>query len=178
MAEDVRRVVVEVVGRLGRETQLHLDERHRHFWITNVVTAAISVLLLILAVFNVYYVRVLYTDLDGIVSNMASMHDHLRDVKGDMLDITVKVNAFDRHMRNMDAISGHTASMGASLPRIGNAMSTLAGQVDTIDKEMVLMRGGMGNVEQRVGRMVGSVALMRENTRQMARPMGMFPFMP
>ena len=36
MTEDSRRGIVEVIARLGRETQLHLDERHRHFRITDV----------------------------------------------------------------------------------------------------------------------------------------------
>jgi len=67
MTEDPRRAVIEVIARLGRETQLHIDERYRHFRITDSVILIISLLLVILAVFNVYYVRVLYQDLNGIV---------------------------------------------------------------------------------------------------------------
>lgn len=53
MREDPRRAVVQVIARLGRETQLHLDERYRHFRITDGVLLFTSVLLVILAVFNV-----------------------------------------------------------------------------------------------------------------------------
>ena len=179
MAEDVRRMVVEAVGRIGRETQLHLDERHRHFWITNLLIISISMLLVVVAIFNVYYIRVLYQDLSGIVFNMDSMHHHLRVVKGSMDEITGKVESFDRHMSHMDQINLHTASMSKSLPRIATAMNEMSGEVHAIRGEMAVMQGAMTNIDQRVGHMIGSVASIRENVRQIARPMGaMNPFMP
>ena len=179
MADDARKIVVEVVGRLGRETQFHLDERHRHFWITNLLIVAISILLIIVAVFNVYYIRVLYQDLNGIVFNMDSMHDHLKTVKGSMDEITGRVGVFERHMSNMDNIHEHTASMSHSMPRIATAMNQMSGQVHNIRNEMSVLRGAMGNIDQRTAHMTGSVGVMRENVRQLARPMGaMNSFLP
>ena len=169
MAEDVRRMVVGVVGRLGRETQLHLDERYRHFWITNLLIVVISILLVVVAIFNVYYIRVLYQDLNGIVLSMDSMHDHLRVVKGSMDEITGKVESFDKHMSNMDQINLHIAT----------AMSGMSGDVHVIRNEMSVLQGAMTNIDQRVGHMIGSVASMRENVHQISRPMGvMNPFLP
>jgi methyl-accepting chemotaxis protein len=179
MAEDARKIVVEVVGRLGRETQIHLDERHRHFWITNLLIVGISLLLIVVAVFNVYYIRVLYQDLNGIVFNMDSMHDHLKYVKGSMTTITERVADFDRHMGNMDQIHGHTGSMSKSLPRIATAMNQMSDEVQVIRNEMSVLRGAMVNIDQRTVQMTGSVGVMRENVRQMARPMGaMNSFLP
>ncbi|MCB1752542.1 MAG: translation initiation factor 2 [Gammaproteobacteria bacterium] len=179
MAEDVRRMVVGVVGRLGRETQLHLDERYRHFWITNLLIVVISILLVVVAIFNVYYIRVLYQDLNGIVLSMDSMHDHLRVVKGSMDEITGKVESFDKHMSHMDQINLHTESMSLSLPRIATAMSGMSGDVHVIRNEMSVLQGAMTNIDQRVGHMIGSVASMRENVHQISRPMGvMNPFLP
>ena len=74
MADDPRRGIVEVMARLGQATQYHIDERYRHFKITDVVIYVTSALLMVLAVFNIYYIRVLYTNLTGIVGNMASMN--------------------------------------------------------------------------------------------------------
>jgi methyl-accepting chemotaxis protein len=179
VAEDARRLVVGVVGRLGRETQLHLDERHRHFWITNLLIVVISVLLVVVAIFNVYYIRVLYQDLNGIVFNMDSMYDHLKVVQGSMDEITGKVESFDQHMSHMDEINRHTASMSVSLPRIATAMNEMSREVHAIRNEMAVLPGAMTNIDQRVARMVGSVASMRENVRQISRPMGaMNPFLP
>ncbi|MCB1857454.1 MAG: translation initiation factor 2 [Gammaproteobacteria bacterium] len=179
MADDPRRVLVEAVARLGRETQIHLDERHRHFWVTNLVILSISVMLVIIAVFNVYYIRVLYQDLNGIVFNMDSMHENLRHVKGSMLDITQRIESFDQHVGYMGKITENTASMSGALPRIGGAMRSMNGQVAGIKNEMAVLRGGMLNIDQRVLHMTGSVASMRENVRQIAKPMGMMnPFMP
>lgn len=179
MAEDPRRAVVEVIARLGRETQFHLDERHRHFRITDGVILIISLLLVILAVFNVYYVRILYKDLDGIVGNMEAMYAHLRDVDTDMADIAKKMDAFDRHTSHMTAINDHMASLAGTLPGIRSNMSDITASTADIQQSMDLVARGMVIIDQRVNLMTGSVAVMRENVGQFARPMGnMMPFMP
>ncbi|MCW8907505.1 MAG: translation initiation factor 2 [Sedimenticola sp.] len=179
MADDPRRVLVEVVARLGRETQLHLDERHRHFWVTNVVTLVIALLLLILAAFNVYYVKVLYEDLNGIVFNMDSMHTNLRRITDDMTGIAGHVQVIDHHMDHMESINRHTGGIADHMPGISNAMSGMAHEVNRIDLDMVVVGKSMFNIQQRAGNMTGNISIMRENVRQIARPMGiMNPFMP
>ena len=91
MSVDPRSPIIQVMARLGRETQLHLDERHRHFKITDKVILVVSLLLVLLASVNVYYVRVLYRDLDGIVNNMDSMYRNLERVDFDMALIAQRV---------------------------------------------------------------------------------------
>ncbi len=179
MTEDPRRAVIEVIARLGRETQLHIDERYRHFRITDSVILIISLLLVILAVFNVYYVRVLYQDLNGIVSNMDSMYGHLRDVDLDMSVIAGQMATFDRHTAHMETINSHMASLAQVLPRVSGNMTGITADTAAIQQNMDLVSRAMGVVDQRVHLMTGSVAVMRENVGQFARPMGgMMPFMP
>ncbi|MCB1728220.1 MAG: translation initiation factor 2, partial [Gammaproteobacteria bacterium] len=95
MTVDPRTPIVQVMARLGRETQLHLDERHRHFKVTDKVILVISLLLIMLACVNVYYVTVLYQDLNGIVDNMDSMYRNLSRVDRDMDLIAQRVQRFD-----------------------------------------------------------------------------------
>lgn len=180
MTEDPRRAVVEVIGRLGQVTQLHLDERHRHFRITDGIIMFMSVLLLVLAVFNVYYVRVLYNDMDATVGTMESMYGHLVDVDSDMEVITGYMAAFDNHMAHMDSIRGHMVSVtSTSLPSVRADMGFIADEMVTIEESMGLVARGMNIIDQRVHFMNRGVAVMRENVGQIARPMGkMMPFMP
>lgn len=179
MTDDPRRVLVEVVARLGRETQLHLDERHRHFWVTNVVTFVIALLLLILAAFNVYYVKVLYENLNGIVYNMDSMHTNLRRITSDMSGIAGHVQVIDKQMDFMESINQHTTGIAGHMPGISDSMSGMALQVNSISLDMSLMQKSMLNIQQRAGNMTGNISLMRENVRQISRPMGfMNPFLP
>ena len=179
MAEDPRRAVVEVIARLGRETQLHLDERYRHFRITDGVILGISLLLVILAVFNVYYVRILYTDLDGIVYTMEDMYSHLRQVDDDMAVIAAQMETFDRHTAHMVAINDHMDALSRTLPNISYDMGAITTDTASIQQSMDLVARGMTIIDQRVHLMTGSVAVMRENVGQFARPMGgMMPFMP
>lgn len=179
MREDPRRAVVEVIGRLGRETQLHLDERHRHFIITDGVIIVISLLLVVLAVFNIYHVRLLHQDFNDIVSNMDSMHDHLVDVDEDMMVITGHMASFEGHMEHMEPINAHMASLANTLPKVRAHMHGITGDMGNIEQSMELVGRGMGIIDQRVHAMTGGVANMRANVNQIARPMGnMMPFMP
>lgn len=179
MAEDPKRIVVEVVGRLGRETQLHLDERHEHFQLTNMVLLAVSILLAVVAVFNVYNIHVLYKDLSGIVNNMDSMHTNLKDINGNLTSITDKMELIETHMLHMDEINVQTRGLADSMPRLRKTMSRMTEGVDIIEQDMALLSGGMGNIDQRIGQMTGGVSVMRENVRQISRPMGfMNPIMP
>lgn len=180
MTEDPRRVVVEVIARLGQHTQLHLDERYRHFRITDGIIIFMSVLLVVLAVFNVYYVRVLYNDMDATVGTMESMYSHLVDVDADMAVITEYMSTFDRHMAHMESIRGHMVSItSTSLPQVREDMGLIAGEMTTIEESMGLVARGMSVIDERVHLMRGGVSVMRENVRQIARPMGnMMPWMP
>jgi hypothetical protein len=177
--EDPRRAVVDVIAGLGRETQYHLDQRLRHFRITDTVIVITSILLVILAVFNVYYVRVLYQDFNGIVSNMESMHAHLVNVDADMAIITLHMQAFEGHMEHMDRIDAHMGSLADTMPAVRANMDGIAADMDQIQQSMQEVAYGMGIIDQRVGAMAGGVSVMRENMGQFARPMsGMRPFMP
>ncbi len=179
ISDDPRRAVIDVIARLGRETQLHLDERYRHFRITDGVIIAISLLLVILAVFNVYYVRVLYKDLDGIVANMESMYSHLADVDGNMGVITTRMAAFDQHMMHMEPIHGHMSALSETLPKVKGNMNEITANIGGIEQSMGFLSLGMRVIDERVHLMTPGVANMRENVWQISRPMGSInPFMP
>lgn len=179
MNEDPRRAVVQVIARLGRETQLHLDERYRHFRITDGVIIVTSVLLMILAIFNVYYVRVLYQDLNGIVANMDSMYGHLVNVDDDMNVIAEQMAAFDGHMKHMEPIHANMVSLSDTMPGIRANMDGISRDMFGIEQSMGVVGNGMGVIDQRVYLMTGGVATMRHNVRQIARPLGgMNSFLP
>jgi methyl-accepting chemotaxis protein len=179
MAEDPRRPIVAVMARLGRETQLHLDERYRHFRITDAVIIAISLVLVIAAVVNVYYVRVVYKDLDGIVSNMDSMHRKLVAVNDDMTVIADRFSRVAGHIEHMQPINAHVAGLAGTVPGIREDMDRVSGTMQSIEQNMGRLGRSMGAIDMRVQQMTGGVAVMRENVVQIARPMGkMNPFMP
>ncbi|MCU7959612.1 MAG: translation initiation factor 2 [gamma proteobacterium symbiont of Bathyaustriella thionipta] len=176
---DPRRTFVEMVGRLSRKTQMHLDEQQRHVEINKIIVFSISVLLIVVAAFNMYFIKVLYQDLNGIVDNMDSMHTNMLEVSKAMNSITDNVESFEIHMRDMDQITRHTGSMAQMLPSISNNMSSMAGNMNTIDNNMGKMSRGMTVIDQRFGQMTGGVANMRHSVRQISRPMGvMNPFFP
>ena len=125
MSVDPRSPIVQVMARLGRETQLHLDERHRHFKITDKVILFISLLLVILAFVNVYYVTVLYRDLDGIVDNMDYIYRNIDRVSDDMDLIAGRVNRFERHMQSMAPITANMQGISQEMPSVSENMDQL-----------------------------------------------------
>ena len=179
MSEDPRRAIVEVMARLGKETQLHLDERYRHFQITDAVIIGVSFLLAVLAVFNIYYVMVLYKDLDGIVNNMDSLFGHLTIVEKDMDAISVSVERFDSHIAFMTPIHDNISSLAVSLPKVRYSMDVINNDMGIINQDMGLIDGAMGNMDQRMIQIRGNMGVMRGNMRSMANPMSiMNPMMP
>ena len=179
MAEDPKRLLVEMVGRLGRITQMHLDERHHHFRINKLIVIFISVVLIVIAGFNIYYVRILWKDLNGIVDNMDSMHTNMQVVSGKMEHMTDNVNTFEHYMRYMDKINEHTAKMAGVLPKIGSSMHDMTEDIVQIEQDMQPMTQGMISIDQRFNQMSLGVASMRHHVREISRPMGsMNPFMP
>ena len=125
MGVDPRKPIIQVMARLGRETQLHLDERHRHFKITDKVIMVISLLLVLLAFVNVYYVTVLYQDLNGIVNNMDSMYRNLSRVDRDMDVIAQRVQRFDKHIQRMTPITAHMAAITEVMPGLSRNMQVM-----------------------------------------------------
>ena len=177
--EDPRRAVIEVIKDLGRATQLHLDERHRHFRITDIVIIATSLLLLLGAAFDVYHARVLYQDFNEIISDMYSMHDHLVGVDADMGDITANMKSFEDHMTHMDSIAARMESMSRIMPQIRGNTQAIAGEMASVEENMELVRNAMGILDSRINGMTGGVVMMREHMGQFARPLsGIVPFMP
>lgn len=173
MTEDPRRAIVEVMAKLGRETQFHLDERHRHFQITDAVIIALSLVLVVLAVFNVYYVTVLYKDLAGTVNNMEAMYTKLKDVDDDMKVITARFGRFDEHIQHMTSINSDVVNLADTLPQVRGHMDEIAGDMTNIQSEMDLVRQAMGNVDQKLTIMGSGVMVMRGSSYQMSKPMGM-----
>jgi len=177
--EDPRRALVEVIQRLGRATQLHLDERHRHFRITDIVIITTSLLLLVGAAFDVYHARVLYQDFNEIIENMYSMHDHLLGVDTDMTNITTNMKSFENHMGHMDSIDARMASMAKIMPQIRRNTQALSGDMASIEGHMDRVDQAMGILDSRIYAMTGGVGIMRNHMAQFARPMtGIAPFIP
>ena len=175
MQSDSKRVWIQVIARLGRETQFHLDERYRHFKITDGVIVVVSIFLAVLAIFNVYYVWVLSQNLNGIVSNMDSMHQNMQVIKEDMINITDRVSSFDRDMQHMDKITENMGALSISMTSVSASMGGISGSMQTIDQDMHLLSRGMSNIDGRFVTMTNNVSVMRHNTRKIAEPMRLMP---
>lgn len=176
---DPRKPIIEVMARLGRATQFHIDERERHFQITDAVIIAISALLIVLAVFNVYYVRVLYNDLDQIVVSMDSMLGNLSRVDDDMGRVSEQVQGFNRHIAHMSAINRNVAHIANLLPQMSKDVGVMNVAVGDMGLDMNQLSQAMHSITPSMVDMTNSMAVMRYNVHQISVPMGsMNPVLP
>lgn len=177
--DDPRRAIVEVMARLGRETQLHVDERHKHFKITDKVIRYISILLLIVAVVNVSLVWLLSTNLDTIVNNMDSMRSRLVIIDDDMQYISTTVGKFDEHTAYMHTIANNIGSITTNLPLIRLNTDSFTVNMQSIDKEMEAMKKSIGEINGNMRGITNTMVGMEYNVRQFSKPMGaMNPLFP
>ena len=172
--DDPRKAIVEVMARLGRETQLHIDERTQHFQVTDKVIKRISILLLIVAVVNVTLVWVLSKNMDSIVNNMDSMRLKLIDVDEDMTYIAKTVDQFDEHTAYMHTISNNIGMMTSNLPLIRINMDSMTENMLLIDKEMEGMKLSISSIDTSMRHMTIGMAGMEYSVRQFSKPMGVF----
>ena len=172
MQDDPRKAIVEVMARLGRETQLHVDERHKHFKITDKVIRYISILLLIVAVVNVSLVWLLSTNLDNIVDNMDSMRSRLVIIDDDMQYISTTVSKFDEHTAYMHTIANNIGSITTNLPIIRLNMDSITLDMQSIDAEMDHMKKSIGTIDANMRGITSSMVGLEYNVRQFSKPMG------
>lgn len=171
MQDDPRRAIVEVMARLGRETQLHIDERHKHFKITDKVIKRISILLLVVAFINVYLVWVLSRNMDGIVNNMDSMRNYLTKIDDDMTEIAITVEQFDNHITYMHVIANNIGNMTSSLPLIRINMDSMTESMQSIDHDMGGMKASVDDIGLNMYHMTSGMTGMEYNVRQLSKPM-------
>ncbi len=172
MQDDPRKAIVEVMARLGRETQLHMDERVEHFKITDTAIRRVSILLLFVAVVNIYLVWVLSRNLDGIVQNMDSMQARLIQVDRDMTDIAKTVEKFDSHITYLHIIAANIGSMTTNMPLIRQSTDGMTYSLQNIETNMSGMSASIWDIDNNMKYMGGGISGMQNNVRQFSRPMG------
>jgi uncharacterized protein YoxC len=169
---DPRKAIVEVMARLGRETQLHMDERSEHFRLTDKVIRRVSLILLITAIINIYLVWVLSRNLDGIVGNMDSMQHKLIEVDRDMSEISRTVEKFDTHITYVHIIASNIGDMTTNLPLIRLSMDNLVNNMASINVDMQGMKSSINNINYNMMHMTSGMSGMQYNVRQFSKPMG------
>lgn len=169
---DPRRPIVEVMARVGRETQLTLDQKEQHFKITDTVIVTISVLLIVLGIFNIYFVRVLYDDLDNIVATMESMMVKLNRVDADMVTVAERVESFEKHMQHMASITGYVTAVTGRLPDMREDMVSMALNMKLINQDMTHLREAVGTITPSMVQMTQNISVMRHDVHSIAKPMG------
>lgn len=170
--DDPRKAIVEVMARLGRETQLHVDERHRHFKMTDRVISYISILLLVVAMINVSLVWLLSTNMDAIVGNMESMRAKLMIIDNDMNYISTTVSQFDEHTAYMHTITSNIGEITTHLPQIRLHTDELTLNMQSIHGDVNAMTGSIGSINGNMRVISNTLVGMEQNVREFSRPMG------
>ena len=171
---DLGLLVSSTLHKLEHISDHHVKERRHHFRITNIYVGIISALILIIAVFNLYYIYDFYKETMNIINTIHALDDTVKIISDDMVQVTSTMAKFKSHMGNMQGIYADVSSMSDVMPLMENNMSGVKTDMGHLNQNMQEISSDMSMIDFHLKNMSGNVTHMEKNIHDMARPMGKF----
>ncbi|MEZ5541799.1 MAG: hypothetical protein R3F42_07130 [Pseudomonadota bacterium] len=154
------------------EMYLHLSRRVR---VTvrggMAVFAAVGIALFVLLI-------TLVVQVEHAVDSSRQLATHVQTVAGDMVQIEATIAAIDTRMQRFDSISGYMHTMNEQTALIADGMDGLDARMEAIGRQMAVINAQLFSVTRSMGVMGVAVGDMGHSVTELARPAGMFGFLP
>jgi|GEM_PF-3115837 len=167
-------LVSSCLFRLEHISDHHVKERRRHFRVTNMIVAIISSLILIIAVFNLYYIYDFYKETMHIIQNIHDLDDTVKIISVSMDQVTTSMGNMKDDMNHLQGVYGDVSSMSGTMPTMQENMSALTSDMVHLNQSMHHISSDMQVIDFHLKSMSGNVTQMEHNIYDMARPMGKF----
>jgi len=165
--------------KLENEAERHRGARFYHMRRTNIWVRFVTIVTVILTLFNAYYISNLYDHFLSIVDNVSSLNHKVVNISSDMISLTETMEKFDSHLTVMPVIDDSVASMAQHTTDMSINVADMLHDLETMNQDMDLIYSAIHGVNNNFGNMVQGIHLMSGNVRQMSRPMGfMNKFLP
>ena len=112
------------------------------------------------------------------VESSRQLAAHVRTVAVDMAQIESTMTQIDAQMQRFDSIGGYMHVMTGQTELIADGMVNLDARMQVIDRQMSAINARLFNVTRSMGAMGGAVNGMGHSVTEIARPAGMFGFLP
>ena len=103
---------------------------------------------------------------------------HVRTVAADMAQVESTMRQIDARMRHFDSIGGYMHVMTDQTTLIADGMVNLDARMQVINGQMSKINARLFNVTRSMGAMGAAVNGMGHSVTEVARPAGMFGFLP
>jgi len=167
-------LVSSCLYRLEHISDHHVKERRRHFRITNIIVAIISAFILIIAVFNLYYIYDFYKETMNIVTTIHDLDDTVKVISLSMDQVTVSMGNMKNDMTYMQGVYVDVSAMSDTMPLMQDNMAILRVDMGAMNQSMQQISTDMYAIDYHLKSMSGNVTQMEHNIYDMARPMGKF----
>ncbi|MDQ7075543.1 MAG: hypothetical protein Q9O24_10440 [Gammaproteobacteria bacterium] len=158
--------------KLENEAERHRGARFYHMRRTNIWVRFVTIVTLVLTLFNVYYISNLYDHFLSIVDNVSSLNSKVVNISSDMISLTDTMQQFDNHLTVMPVIDDSVAAMAEYTVDMNASVADMLHDMETMNDDMDLIYTAIYGVNHNFGDMVQGIRLMSGNVRQMSRPMG------
>lgn len=160
--------------KLEHISDLHVKERRRHFRITNIFVWIVSVLIFLIAVFNLYNIYYFYDETMEIIDTIHGLDNTVNDIGQTMKQITLSMSKFNNSMESMEGVYSDVASMSEVMPLMQSNMSDAGVDISYLNQNMSAISMDMNVIDYHLKSMLGNVMHIEQNIHQIAKPMGKF----
>jgi len=171
---DLGLLVSSTLHKLEHISDHHVKERRGHFRVTNTIVIIVSVLLLLIACINMYYLYHFYIDSKRIIDTAHGLDDTVLIISKSMKKITGKMEKFSQHLDSMPAVYDDISSLTEVMPTMQKTMVDFQMNVKQMNTVMNFVNKDIQLIGFHLSTMTQKVSYMGSNIQQLAKPMGMF----
>lgn len=171
---DLGLLISSCLYKLEHISDHHVQERRRNFRVTNLIVGVISAFILIIAVFNLYYIYDFYMETMKIVNNIHDLDDTVKIISSDMQVITQSMTEFNKHMSSMQGITQDVQAMSGQLPLMQQSLGGIYGDMSALNRSMGQINQSMLSIDNDLKHMSGNVGQMGRSIYEMSVPMSKF----
>jgi len=167
-------LVSSTLHKLEHISDHHVKERRKHFRITNLVVYIVSVLLLLIAVVNMFYLYDFYTNTIRIINTTHQLDKTVVVISSNMKKIEQNMDKYTKHMASMEDVYKDVSSISSVMPEMQNSMSTLQYSMSDMNKIMAFVNRDVQLIDFHLKGMTNKVSNLGIDMYKIARPMGKF----
>ncbi|MFK5893222.1 MAG: hypothetical protein QM504_08385 [Pseudomonadota bacterium] len=167
-------LVSSTLHKLEHVSDHHVQERRKHFRVTNFFVFIVSALLMIIAIVNMFYLYGFYQNTLRIIKTTHALDNTVIDISKSMNKIKQSMGKFNTHMSSMEGVYSDVSSISSVMPDMQKSMSSFQSNMNKMNRVMEFVNRDIQLIDFHLKGMTNSVSNLGSDMYKIARPMGMF----
>ncbi len=164
--------IAKTLVRLEHDAERHRGAHFYHVRRTDIYVKLVIALVVILGLFNIYYLSHSYDQMYNIVDDITDMNKKVIKVSTHMISLTDTMEKVNTHIDRMPLVSLSTKSISDRMPNINNSIHNMLLDMNSINHEMDKLTGSLDLLNANFNNITTGIDVMGGNVNQLSRPMG------